>query len=164
MTMKYYKLNFKQVLILSLFLVIGLNLNAQSSWESRMFFNRTHVAINKVEKEMYFGNNRTYEAELKKAMKFQIIALNLWKQNNFKDAVGYSYKARTQCIEICNKMAISEVTYYALNDEEKTYCKPADYSNLTMKANLLEPAQTKKIDELDILDPAKFFEIDLYIK
>lgn len=162
--MKHYILNLKQLLILPALLVIGLNLSAQTSWESRMFFNRTQVAINKVEKEMYKANDRTNEAEIKKAMKFQVIALNLWKQDKFKDAVGYSYKARTQCIELCTKMNISEGAFYALNDEEKAYCKPADYTNLNMKSNLLEPAQIKQIDELNILDPAKFFEIDLYIK
>lgn len=162
--MKYNILSFRQVLMLSLLLLAGFNLRAQSSWEARMFFNRTHVAINKVEKEMHFANDRTYEAELKKAMKYQVIALNLWHENKFKDAVGYSYKARTQCIELCTKMSISEGAFYALNDEEKTYCKPADYTNLNMKPALLQPAQIKKIDELNILDPAKFFEIDLYIK
>jgi len=162
--MKNSILNLKQVLILSLFLVIGLNVSAQTSWESRMFFNRTHVAISKVEKEMHKANDPTYTAEIKKAIKYQVIALNLWHQNKFKDAVGYSYKARAQCIELCTKMSISEGAFYALNDEEKVYCKPADYSSLNMNPGLLQPAQTKQIDDLDILDHAKFFEIDLYIK
>jgi hypothetical protein len=161
--MKHY-LNLKQITVLSFFLLTGMKLNAQTSEQSRMFFNRTHVAIAKVEKEMYRANDATYGAELKKAVKYQVIALNLWKQNNFKDAVGYSHKARAQCIELCTKMNISEGSYYALNDEEKTYCKPADYASLALKPDLLDPAQTKQIDEVNILDPAKFREIDLNIK
>ncbi len=161
--MKSYFLNFKQTFILCL-LLAGSSLSAQTAWESRMFFNRTHVAISKVEKEMYYAKDAGNSAEIKKAIKYQVIALNLFKQNNFKDAVGYSYKARALCIELCTKMGISEGSFYALNDEEKAYCKPDDYTQLAFKPSLLTPAQTKQIDELDILNPAKFFEIDLYIK
>lgn len=155
--MKYY---FKYAI--ALFLLIGLNLKSQTSLESRMFFNRTHVAIAKVEKEIYNSKDSSYTNDIKKAIKYQVIALNLFGQNNFRDAVGYSYKARVQCIEICNKMNISEGAFYALNSDETNYCKPSDYINLT--SGKLTPKQAKQIDELDIFNLTKFFEIDLSIK
>ena len=150
--------------MLSLLLLGSFGFNAQNAEQSRMFFNRTHVAIAKVEKEMYKAGNATYNIEIKKAIKYQVMALNLYKQNNFKDADGYSYKARTQCIELCTNMNISEGAFYALNDDEKVYCKPATYTNLSFNQALLNNNQTKQIDDLDILDIVKFHEIDLNIK
>ena len=164
MNMKHLISNLKTGLILSSLLIVGVKFNAQTAEQARMFFNRSHVAIAKVEKEMYNIGSTTYNAEIKKAIKYQVIALNLYKANNFKDAVGYSYKARTQCIEICTNMSISEGVHYALNDDEKTYCKPATYTNLGFNQSLLNVNQIKQIDDLDILDIVKFHQIDLNIK
>ncbi len=153
----------KHIFILSLIL-IGINVNSQNLEQTRWFTNRTHVALAKVEKEMYKAGDGANGAELKKAIKLQVIALNLSKQNNFKDAVGYSFKARALCIELCTKMNISEGAFYALNDDEKVYCNPANYNNLSLNQALLNNAQIKQIDDLDILDITKFHQIDLNIK
>src|SRR3954471_342090 len=95
-------LNLKAALALTVAILLGYSVKAQNAEQTRMFFNRNQVALMKVEKEMYYGNNTNHASELKKAMKYQAIALNLNNAGNFQDAVGYAYKSRNLCIEICN--------------------------------------------------------------
>ena len=161
--MKHLILNLKPALTLILLILLGYNIKAQNSEQTKMFFNRNQVALMKVEKEMYYANNTTYSAELKKAMKYQAIALNLHNQGNFKDAVGYAYKSRNLCIEICTQMNIAERTFYALNDDEKIYCHPASYNNLVINMGLLQPAQITEIDNLNLMDPANFYNVIMNI-
>lgn len=152
--------NRKNVLTIAL-LLAGSVFFAQNQEQSRMFTNRTHVALAKVEKEMYFSNNNTYAADLKKAIKYQMIAINFFKSNDFVNAVAYSYKSRVQCMEICTNMSIAEGQTYALTNEEKVYCDPNKYVNVKMKTDILSADDTKKVDELNLLDPAKFHELKL---
>ena len=110
---------------------------------------------------MYFANNNTYAADLKKAIKYQLIAIKFFKDNDFANAVAYSYKSRVQCIEICTQMSINEGQTYNLTNDEKAYCDPNKYTNVKMKTDILSAEDTKKVDELNLLDPAKFHELEL---
>ncbi len=154
--MKKYLKNIITLLILC----ISINLNSQTYEQARSFINKTHIAIAKVQKEMYYSNNIEYNIEIKKAIKLQMISLKLFKESNFKEATNYSFWSRSQCIEICSKMNISEGTWYVLNEEEKQYCNTNNIK-VTIKLNDFE---NKKINELNILDVSKFREIDLNIK
>lgn len=161
--MKQSILNLKATLTLVVLVLLGYNVKAQTSEQTHMFFNRNQVVLMKVEKEMYYANNTNYSAELKKAMKYQAIALNLHNQGNFKDAVGYAYKSRNLCIEVCNLMNIDERIHYGLNDAEKIYCIPASYNNLVVNMGLIKPAQITEIDNLDLMQPTDFYNVTMNI-
>lgn len=161
--MKSTALNIKKT-ILAIFLFFSAGaVFSQSAIQAHDFINRSHVSVAKVEKEMFKANDNTNGPELKNAIKYQLIAVKLYQEKNYKDAVGYSYKARTICMELCTKMNISEGAWYALNDSEKVYCKPELYTNLH-NVNLLSPEETNKVDNLDVLDVQKFhaFELGIY--
>jgi hypothetical protein len=162
--MKNPILNLKCCIALLLFVAMGHALTAQNSEQARSFINRSHIAVAKVQKEMYFAGKSEHEAEIKKAIKLQMTAVALHKDQKYKEALAYSYKSRAKCIELCNLMNISEGAWYSLNDDEKVYCKPADCNKVIENPALLNAAESKKIDELNIMDVQKFHEITLNIK
>jgi hypothetical protein len=164
MIMKDAILRIKQGLAVAILLIFGTSLSGQNSDQARTFIGRSHVAIMKVEKEMYRAGDNANAAELKKALKYQMIAINLYKQNKLKEAVAYSFKSRSICMEVCNKMGIAEGSHYNLNDEEKTFCNPAPNADLTIQSGLLSKEQTKEIDEVDVLDVQKFHKLELSIQ
>ena len=65
-------------------------------------------------------------------------------------------------IELCTKMNISEGTWYQLNEDEKVYCKPGQYTDID-NTSLLSAEEIKKVDDLNILDVPKFLEFELSI-
>ena len=147
----------KRVLVI-LLLIVGTNLISQTSDQSRSFINRTHIAIAKVQKEIYRSGKYDFSEDIKKVIKYQVIAIKLFKENKFKEAIAYSYKSRIQSIELCNKLSI--VDNYNLTDDEKIYCFNGSFvTNLSM----LSTDENRKIEELNILDVAKFLEIELNI-
>lgn len=160
--MKYISFNF-QKLALSALLLAAFNFNAQTREQARVFVSKTHVAIAKIEKEMHFSNTNNYDADIKKAIKYQLTAVKLFKENDFFNAVAYSYKSREICIEICSesKMNISERSYYALSDEDKTFCDPSKYSAMKFKTSLISAEANQKVDQLDMLNLQKFHELEL---
>jgi len=147
----------KRVLVL-LLVIVGTNLISQTSDQSRSFINRTHIAIAKVQKEIYRSGKYDFSEDIKKAIKYQVIAIKLFKENKLKESISYSYKSRIQCIELCSKLSIIE--NYNINDDEKTYCFNGEFiTNLSP----LSTEENRKIEELNILDVSKFLEIELNI-
>jgi hypothetical protein len=144
--------------ICALLLLITTNLSSQTTEQTKSFINRTHIAIAKVQKEIYRSGKYDFSEDAKKVIKYQVIAIKLFKENKFKEAIAYSYKSRIQCIELCNKLPV--VDNYNLTDDEKTYCFNGSFvTNLSM----LSSDEARKIEDLNILDVAKFLEIELNI-
>ena len=110
---------------------------------------------------MYYTGQNNFDADVKKAIKYQMIAVKLFKENNFKDAVAYSYKSRVQSMEICSKMNIAEGSTYELNAEEKTFCDPSMYTSMNFNIGLLSSDDSQKVETLDMLNPQKFHELEL---
>jgi len=158
--MKFKPANLKNVLMLT-FSLSGSVLLSQTREQSRVFVSRTHIAIAKIEKEMYYTGQNNFDADVKKAIKYQMIAVKLFKENNFKDAVAYSYKSRVQSMEICSKMNIAEGSTYELNAEEKTFCDPSKYTSMNFNIGLLSSDDSQKVETLDMLNPQKFHELEL---
>jgi hypothetical protein len=145
-----------------LFYLLWFGVKSQTLEQARSFVNRTHIAIAKVEKEMFKSAKNDFALELKKAMKYQTIAIKMHKDGNASKAVGYSYKARVISLELLNTLSKQSVEALDLNDDEKLFCKPSEYSNLNN--DLIDKTTQKKIEDLDVLDVLKFREIELSIK
>ena len=152
--------NMRHALML-FFLLCGFVLFSQTREQSRVFVSKTHIALAKIEKEMYYSKSTTFESELKKAIKFQLMAVKLYKEAKYFEAVGYSLKSRSLSIEICKQMNISEGNWYNLNDEEKAYCDPSKYTNMNYTTDQLSPELSKTVEDLDLLNPQKFHELEL---
>ena len=160
--MKYIILNSRYLIILSV-LFAGLGLHSQNREQCRVFVSKTHVALAKIEKEMYYSNTNNYDADIKKAIKYQLTAVKLFKENDFFNAVAYSYMSREICMDICSesKMNISERSYYQLTEEDKAFCVPSKYAGINFKTSLISAEDNQKVDQLDMLNPQKFHELEL---
>ncbi len=137
-------------------------LSAQTSEQARYFVNRTHIALAKVEKVMYKTNNATPSAELKQGLKFQTIALKMYQEGNFEKAVGYSYKAREISLELLKTLSPASVDGLSADDNEKTIVKPDTYKDLNV--NSIDKIKAEQIDNLNVMDPLKFREVELNVK
>jgi hypothetical protein len=116
----------------------------------------------KVEKEMYIKNDSSNADEIKKSIGYQMMAINLFKQNKFKESVIFSFKSRSICISLCDKMNISEGKYYALDENEKLFFNSS--SSAAEPKNLLTKSQTDEINRINVMDPYKFQQLELSIK
>jgi hypothetical protein len=142
------------------FFVAGLS--SQTSEQARYFVNRTHIALAKVQKEMYRSGKNDQGTELKEGLKFQTIALKMYKEGNFEKAVGYSYRSREISLTLLNTLSKQSVEALSPDNDEKTFCKPDSYKNLDTKS--IGKSKSEQIDELNVLDPLKFRDIELNIK
>lgn len=145
-----------------LFCFFGLSVHAQTSEQARYFVNRTHIALAKVEKEMYKSGNSTPTAELKQGLKFQTIALKMHKEGNFEKAVAYSYKAREISLDLLKTLSPNSVAGLSPDNDEKTICKPDTYKDLN--TNGIDKTKNSEIDNLNVMDPMKFREVELNVK
>jgi hypothetical protein len=151
----------RQALVV-LLLVICNSLTSQTSDQARSFINRSHIAIAKSQKEIYRSGKTVFDNDFKKSIKYQTIALKLFKENKLSEAVVYSYKARNQSMNICAKLG-TDISEFNLNNDEMLYFNGGDGKS-TLDSNILSSDELKKIQNLDILDVAKFLEIELSIK
>jgi hypothetical protein len=151
-------MNIKLLIILSILLM---KVRAQNYEQARYFINRSHVSIMKVEKEMYIKNDTSNTGEIKKSVGYQMMAINLFNQSKFKESVIYSFKSRSICTSLCDKMNISEGKYYGPDEYEKSFFNSSDSMKLN---NLLTPSQIDEINKINVMDPYKFQQLGLSIK
>jgi hypothetical protein len=155
-------MNHSKNIFLFLFCFVVAGLNAQTSEQAKYFVNRTHIALAKVQKEMYRSGKNDQDSELKDGLKFQTLALKMYKDGNFEKAVGYSYKAREISLTLLNTFSKQSVEALNPDNNEQTFCKPETYKNLETKN--LDKSKSEQIDQLNVLDPLKFRDIELNIK
>jgi hypothetical protein len=155
-------MNSSKNIFLFLFCFIVAGLSSQTSEQARYFVNRTHIALAKVQKEMYRSGKNDQGNELKDGLKFQTVALKMYKDRNFEKAVGYSYKAREVSLTLLNTLSKHSVEALSPDNDEKTFCKPGEYKNLDTKN--IDKSKAAQIDQLNVLDPLKFRDIELNIK
>ncbi len=151
----------KLILILFPLFVVSLA-QSQTADQTKTFINKSHGAIYKVQKEILSHSSTGLDLNFKKAIRFQAIAVQLYKSNNFKEAAEYSYRSRIQTIELLENLNKASVNYFLVNDEEKTFL-PSDYSKLSPNSAVLKEAEEYKIDQLDILNTQKLRDIELNI-
>jgi hypothetical protein len=145
-----------------IFFILLIKVSAQNYEQARSFINRSHISIMKVEKEMYIKNDSSNADEIKKSVGYQMMAINLFKQNKFKESVIYSFKSRSVCISLCDKMNISEGKYYVPDEYEKSFFNSS--SSGKELNNSLTQSQIDEINRLNVMDPYKFQRLELNIK
>ncbi len=152
----------KKNLLLAIVLFTISLAKAQTADQAKAFINKSHIAIFKIQKEIISHSSSGLDGSFKKAIRFQAIAVKLYKNNNFKEAAEYSYKSRIQSIELLENLNKSAVTFFSINDEEKTFL-PSDYTKLSNASGILSDNEDYKIDQLDILNNQKLYELELNI-
>jgi hypothetical protein len=155
-------MNYSKNIILFLSCFFVLSLGAQTSEQARYFVNRTHIALAKVEKEMYRSNNSVPTADLKQGLKFQTIAIKMHKDGNFEKAVAYSYKAREISLDLLKTLSPNSIEGLSPDTNEKTICKPESYKELD--TSNIDPTKNSEIDNLNVMDPASFHKVELNVK
>lgn len=151
-------------LILSFLFLAFTALRSQTAEQARSFITRSQMAISKAQKELLKQSDHNHDADLRKAAKLQVIAVKLYKQNNFKDAVGFSFRSRSQSLGILNDICKEAVSGLSLNADEKSFCDAASYNNLEPKKGQLTQAESDKIDNMNTFDPRQLMELEIGIK
>lgn len=155
-------INLKSTIILVLMLATTF-LFSQTSEQTKSFVNRSMKAVYKVQKEIYKQNITSIDPAFKKAVKFQAIAVKLYQQNNFADAIGYAYKSRAQALALLNTLDANALTNLNFNNEENAICTPSQYGGLNITPGLLTTIETNKIDSLNSADYPEFRKLLLSI-
>ncbi|MGZ3929919.1 MAG: hypothetical protein ACXVP0_00750 [Bacteroidia bacterium] len=148
-------------LILLAFAGAGLA-NAQNPDQARQFINKGQQAILKAQKEMLRLSDKSEETSLKKAIRYQAVAVQLYKKNKLKEAMDFEFKSRTQSIGLLEKLNKPASTYFLPSDEEKTFVS-SDYSSLASDESSLSDDASDKIDQLNVLDQQKVLELELTV-
>lgn len=157
-----YQLN-KKIITVLIFMLASTILISQTAEQTKSFVNRSMMAVYKVQKEILKQNITTIDAAFKKAVKFQTIAVKLYEQNNFADAIGYAYKSRTQALSLLTTLDNNVVTNLNFNADENSIINPSQYSNLNITPNLLNSTESNKIDNLNSADYVEFRKLKLSI-
>jgi hypothetical protein len=155
----------KIALLFVLILLSGESIFSQTQLQAKNFINISMKGVYKVQKELMKGslNLNTNEAEFKKCVKYQYIAVKLYNQGKYADAVGYSYKSRVLAVEILDPIDKIAREKMKVTDEEKAFCDPAKYINLQITSQLLTSDDAKKIDGLNSTDHQEFRKLPLGI-
>jgi hypothetical protein len=155
----------KTYLLIAVFLFAAGSFLAQTQQQAKNFINISMKGVYKVQKDIMRQNlnAKTTEAEFKKCVKYQYLAVKLYDQNKFADAVGYSYKSRIIAVEILDPIDKIAKEKLKVTDDEKSFCDPAKYINLQISPKLLTTDDAKKIDDLNSSDHMEFRKLPLGI-
>jgi hypothetical protein len=148
--------------ILAIFLLIGGSFFAQTQQQASHFINISLKGVNKTQKDLMRGKvSAASDPDFRKAMKYQFIAVKLFNQNNFQEAVIYSYKARLFVEEILSPTDPIVKDKMKISDEEKIFFDPAKVGDVKMTPKILNAADSKKLDEVNFLDIEEFRKLEL---
>lgn len=136
--------------------------SAQTNDQAKQFINKGQQAILKAQKEMIRTSDNAEETSLRKAVRYQAVAVKLFNSNKTKEALDFAFKARTQAIGLLEKLNKAAVNYFLPSDEEKGYIS-TDYSRLSSDESILTDAESDKIDHVNIMDPGKVMELELTV-
>jgi hypothetical protein len=132
---------------------------SQTAEQSRAFINKSQIAVFKVQKEMISQSLKINEADFRNAIRDQAIAVKFHKAGKFAESIAFSYKARMKSIELLEGPNKSASGFFNPTQEEKNLV-----ADTSLSANgQLTKEESKKIEELNILDTQKLREIELNI-
>jgi hypothetical protein len=129
---------------------------SQTQEQVKNFINKSPIAITKVQKELYYKKNASYNADLKLIFKNQLKAIELYKQNNLKEALNYSYEAREVSMNLLSKIGVTIPKETLIEPFETEFFQ----KNKNFVANSVTPESLQKCNMLDYKQTAQFI---LYI-
>ena len=153
----------KKLTALLVLMFVSTFIVSQTAQQAKVFVNRSMMAVYKVQKEILKQNVITIDPAFKKSVKYQAVAVKLYKQNKLSDAIGYAYKARVQALELLKTLDPNSITNLDFNDDEKSISDASKYVNFNITQSLLTADESKKIDDLVSSDHKEFRKLELSI-
>lgn len=141
-----------KTIITTLFIAMATIIPAQED-VVRSMINRTEISILKSQKEILGGNVQQKPQELSLAVKYQVLAVEAFKNNKSSAAVCYSYQAREHALGILKEAKISGLDFYMLNSDEQALINENKCSDQSAEMEKHIPAGV--IDNSELLDPVK---------
>jgi hypothetical protein len=132
---------------------------AQTNEQTSEFINKSNIALNKVQKEIMRSGDKSLEAGLKTALKYQVASVKFFKANNLKEAYECSYRSRMECVEILKEIKSVNSDYFVPAPGEEQLLKQ-DYKTISLKDGFLSKEEILKIDNLNIAEPQKMRELE----
>jgi hypothetical protein len=154
----------KRNTILTIFLFLTASFFAQTQQEAKNFINISMKGVYKTQKDLMKGKiPATTDADLRKIMKYQFIAVKLYDQKKYDEAVVYSYKARLLVVEVLSATDPIAKEKMKITDEEKTFFDPAKVGEIKMSPKILNASDSKRIEDVDLMDHQAFRKLELGI-
>jgi hypothetical protein len=150
----------KRSIFLGLILFGVLYSKSQTSEQATEFINKSHVALNKVQKELMRASDKTAEANFRSAVRYQVASVKYFKANNFKEAFELSYKSRMECIDILKGIKSVNTDYFVPAPGEEQLLKQ-DYKTITLPEGHLSKEELFKIENLNVSEPQKLRELEI---
>ncbi len=135
-------------------------LKSQDKDQIAGFINKSHIAINKVQKEGMQLSDKDLEVNFKEAVKFQMASIKYYKAGKLNEAYEFSYKSRMICIGIFNGINKLYADYFNPTDTEKQLMT-SDDKTFSLSPDVLNPGETAKADNLKITDIQKLRELEI---
>lgn len=140
------------LLLLSLFFS-KTTVYSQNSTAVTELINRTEVSILKAQKEIISGHSPKKTQELSMAVKYQVLALESFNNNDLKMAVCYSLKAREFSNSILVQMKLNGVDYFLPNSSETQLGQQNNYNSSDVIYS--SKISTDSLDEAILYDNEK---------
>ncbi len=154
----------KMHLVITIFLIATGSFIGQTQQQAKNFINISMKGVYKVQKDILKGKlPASTDPAFKKTVKYQFIAVKLYNQNKFDEAVVYSYKARVMVVEILNATDPIAKEKMKITDEEKTFFDPAKVGDTKITPKILNASDSKRIDDLNTTDYEEFRKLELGI-
>jgi hypothetical protein len=150
----------KKFLILILGLIGFTAVFAQNQEQAKGFVNKSIHAINKLQKELAYRKNNTFNSDLKGIFVNQIMAVELFKKNDFKQALNYSYSAREKAMELIAKIGVVIPKETLMEPSEALFFKKND---TFIPKPVLSNSATNQLNQCDVLNYAQTSQLTLFI-
>ncbi|HWY12371.1 MAG TPA: hypothetical protein VN026_13645 [Bacteroidia bacterium] len=150
----------KKQIIFTLMIFGVLFLRSQDKDQVTGFINKSHIALNKTEKEIMQLSDKNLEVSFKEAIKYQMASVKYYKANKLNEAYEFSFRSRMICIEILSGINKLYSDFFNPTDTEKQLMS-SDYKTLVLNADVLNPAESAKVDNLNITEPQKLRELEI---
>jgi hypothetical protein len=150
----------KRSIILMLLVSGVLFSKAQTGEQTSEFISKSHIALNKVQKEMMRTNDKTNEAGFKAAIRYQVAAVKYYKENKMKEAFELSYRSRMESLVILKGINVVNSDYFTPAPGEDQLLKQ-DYKTITLPDSYLSKEEISQIDNLNISEPQKLRELQI---
>lgn len=138
-----------RIIITTFFIAISMMVSAQEDI-ARNMINKTELTIQKSQKEMIAGNTTQAEADLSMAVKYQVKAIEAYKNNDPAKAICYTTKAREHALTILLPLKIPGISSYRLSEDERNLGTQHNCASLeAIPAGLIDSSVLMNPDQLN---------------
>lgn len=133
---------------------------SQNQEQSKNFINKSIHSIYKIQKELSYRQNKMYNQDLKSILANQLMAIELYKKNDLKQALNYSYAAREKSMELLAKIGVTIPKETLMEPFEAEFFKK---QTAFVPKPVLNTTVQEQLNKCDVLDFKQTSQFSLFI-